>query len=295
MSALAGKGPIVTPAEVEAALGQKGVRVIDCTVTFEVQPVGASIIRSGRDHWLEEHVPGAAYLHMVDDLSDPTGTVPFTIAPQAQIERVLSRIGIEPGDTVVLYGAGTPVAVTRAWWVLDVSGVADVRIMDGGWQRWMAEGRKVARGEESFAPSKFRGRRRQAEIADRAAVQAALEDPGTVLLNALSPAQFEGSGGTHYGRPGRIPGSASCPAADLLDPATGAFASPEKMRALLEPVARDRKVITYCGGGIAASTALFALRLLGHRDLALYDNSLLEWSADPEMPMESGPVESGKS
>ena len=295
MSALEGKGLIVTPEDVEAALAEGGVRVIDCTVWFETRPVGASTIHSGRDHWLQGHVPGAAYLHMVDDLSDPAGAVPFTIAPQEQIEKALSRIGIEPGDTVVLYGAGTPVAVTRAWWVLDVSGVADLRIMDGGWQRWKAEGRPVATGEEIFVRTEFRGERRQEEIADRSMVLAALHDPGTMLLNALSPAQFEGSGGTHYGRPGRIPGSASCPASDLLDPATGEFASPQRMRALLGAAAADKKkIITYCGGGIAASTALFALRLLGHRNLALYDNSLLEWSADPELPMESGTMESGK-
>lgn len=277
---------IMQPEEVEAALARREIRVIDCTVTFQTRPVGASIIHGGREHWLKEHIPGAAYLHMVDDLSDPAGPVPFTIAPQEQVERVLSAIGITADDTVVLYGAGTPVAVTRAWWVLDVSGLRDVRIMDGGWQRWVAEGRPVASGEETFQPSVFRGRRRQAEIADRAMVQAALDDPGTVLVNALAPEQFAGSGGTHYGRPGRIPGSVSCPAMTLLDPVTGRFASRDEMRRQLAPLGRDRKLITYCGGGIAAAATLFALRVLGHNRLALYDNSLLEWSADPALPME---------
>lgn len=274
---------IVRPAEVEAALGR--IRVIDCTVRFETRPVGASTIHGGRDQWLQGHIPGAAYLHMVDDLSDPAGKVPFTIAPQAQIERVLSNIGIKADDTVVLYGAGTPVAVTRAWWVLDVSGVRDVRIMDGGWQRWVAEGRPVARGEESFQPSAFRGIRRQQEIADSKAVFSAMNDPDTLLLNALTSAQFDGSGGTHYGRPGRIPGSVSCPANALLDPATGSFASLDEMRRQLAPLGRDKRIITYCGGGIAASATLFALRAIGYERLSLYDNSLLEWSADPTLPM----------
>lgn len=279
-------GLIVQPADVEAALGR--IRVIDCTVRFETRPVGASIIHGGRDHWLQEHVPGAAYLHMVDDLSDPAGKVPFTIAPQAQIERVLSDIGIRTDDTVVLYGAATPIAVTRAWWVLDVSGLHDVRIMDGGWQRWVAEGRPIASGEEKFPRSSFHGVRRQEEIADSRMVLAAIDDPDTLVVNALSPPQFEGSGGTHYGRPGRIPGSVSCPAGTLLDPATAKFASPEEMRRLLAPLGRDRKIITYCGGGIAASATLFALRAIGHERLALYDNSLLEWSADPALPMQLG-------
>lgn len=282
---------IMQPEEVERELARRAIRVIDCTVTFQTRPVGASIIHGGREHWLKEHIPGAAYLHMVDDLSDPAGTVPFTIAPQAQVERVLSAIGITAGDTVVLYGAGTPVAVTRAWWVLEVSGLRDVRIMDGGWQRWVAEGRPVASGEERFQPSEFRGRRRQSQIADRAMVQAAMDDPGAVLVNALAPEQFAGSGGTHYGRPGRIPGSVSCPAMNLLDPVTGRFAPLDEMRRQLGPLGPDRKIITYCGGGIAAAATLFALRVLGHDKLALYDNSLLEWSADPALPMERGQPE----
>jgi thiosulfate/3-mercaptopyruvate sulfurtransferase len=286
MSGLMHDSLIVQPAEVETALGR--IRVIDCTVRFETRPVGASIIHSGRDHWLQEHIPGAAYLHMVDDLSDPAGKVPFTIAPQAKIERVLSDIGIKTDDTVVLYGAGTPVAVTRAWWVLDVSGVRDVRIMDGGWQRWVAEGRPIAGGEEKFARSDFRGIRRQQEIADSKAVLAAIGDPETLVVNALTRPQFEGSGGTHYGRPGRIPGSVSCPANTLLDPVTGSFASLAEMRRQLAPLGSDKKIITYCGGGIAASATLFALRAIGHKRLALYDNSLLEWSADPTLPMQLG-------
>lgn len=286
MSALIEHGLIVQPAAVEAALGR--IRIIDCTVRFETRPVGASIIHSGREHWLREHIPGAAYLHMVDDLSDPAAKVPFTIAPQAQIERVLSDIGIKADDTVVLYGAGTPVAVTRAWWVLDVSRLRDVRIMDGGWQRWVAEGRPIASGEEKFPRSAFHGKRRQQEIADSKTVLAAIDDPGTLVVNALSQPQFEGTGGTHYGRPGRIPGSVSCPANNLLDPATGSFASLDDMRRQLAPLGRDKKIITYCGGGIAASAALFALRAIGHERLALYDNSLLEWSADAALPMQLG-------
>lgn len=279
---------IVTPQFVEDNLDR--IRVIDCTVHFETKPVGASTIHSGRGDWLKGHVPGAAYLHMVDDLSNPEGAYPFAIAPQAQIDRVLSDIGIEAGDTVVLYGSGTPVAVTRAWWVLSVSGLRDVRIMDGGWRRWLAEGRPVATGEEQFERSEFRGARGRAAVADREAVRRAVESGETLLVNALSRPQFEGTGGTHYGRPGRIPGSVSIPANDLLDPQTGDFADLESLRAKLAGIDSDRPVITYCGGGIAAAAALFALHLTGHRNLSLYDDSLLEWSTVPELPMETGPA-----
>lgn len=277
---------IVDPALVEAGLEAKTVRVIDCTVTFETKPVGASTIHSGREAWLAGHVPGAAYLHMVDDLSDPDGAYPFTIAPQEQIDRVLSGIGIRADDTVVLYGSGTAVAVTRAWWVLTVSGLRDVRIMDGGWQRWVAEGRPVAFGEESFTPSDFRGSRNPAAIADRETMRQALADGEVQIVNALSEAQFRGTGGTHYGRPGRIPNSISVPANALLDPMSGDFATPAQMAEALAAVDATKPVITYCGGGIAAAATLFALHVAGHDDLRLYDNSLLEWSADPDLPMQ---------
>jgi len=279
---------IVTPAFVEEGLQRNGLRTIDCTVTFQIQPVGASTIHSGRENWLQGHVPGAAYLHMVDDLSDPDGVYAFTIAPQPQVDRVLSAIGIRADDTVVLYGAGTAVAVMRAWWVLTVSGLRDVRIMDGGWQRWVDEGRPVATGEEQFTPSAFRGTRDAAAIADRAAVRSAITDGDTLLVNALSADQFEGTGGTHYGRPGRIPASLSIPAADLVNPMTGQFASQAEIEQRLAHIDRDKQVITYCGGGIAAAATLFALHVAGHDRLALYDNSLLEWSTEPDLPMETG-------
>lgn len=279
---------IVTPAFVEDGLKRNAIRVIDCTVIFEIRKVGASTIHSGRDAWLKGHVPGAAYLHMVDDLSDPDGAYAFTLAPQAQIDRVLSAIGIQPDDTVVLYGAGTAVAVMRAWWVLKVSGLADVRIMDGGWQRWLDEGRPVASGEEQFTPSTFQGKRDPAAVADKDDIRRAIADGDALLVNALSAEQHAGTGGTHYGRPGRIPSSLSIPAANLVNPITGDFAPLAEIEQRLAHVDRDKPVITYCGGGIAAAATLFALHVAGHDDLTLYDNSLLEWSTDPDLPMETG-------
>lgn len=279
---------IVTPDWVEARLGSDGFRVIDAGVRFETHPVGASTIHSCREAWLEAHIPGAAYLHMVDDLSDPQGAYPFTIAPQAQIDRVLSAIGIRANDTIVLYGGegATPVSVPRALWVMSVSGCADVRIMDGGLRRWRAEGRPLASGEEGFAPSDFRGVRNETAIAGRDDIAAAIGSGGQIV-NALAPAQHAGTGGTHYGRPGRIPGSVNVPAQDILDPVTGDFAPLNAIRSAVAGVDPDAPAITYCGGGIAAAVTLFAMRVAGRDGIRLYDNSLLEWSADPDLPMES--------
>ena len=120
-------------------------------------------------------------------------------------------------------------------------------------------------------------------------VLSAIGDGAVCTINALQPAQHAGSGGNAYGRPGRIAGSVNLPASHLLDPETNTFLPPDELRRRFEAVgAMDRRVINYCGGGIAASADALALIMLGHQDVKLYDASLSEWAKDPALPMETG-------
>ena len=113
-------------------------------------------------------------------------------------------------------------------------------------------------------------------------------DNAVCTINALSPEQHAGTGGNTYGRPGHITGSVNLPAAHLLDPNTNEFLPPDELRERFATVGASAKgVITYCGGGIAASADAFALVLLGHPDVKLYDASLSEWATDPTLPMET--------
>jgi thiosulfate/3-mercaptopyruvate sulfurtransferase len=126
-------------------------------------------------------------------------------------------------------------------------------------------------------------------MADKDAVLAAIGDGAVCTINALQAVQHAGAGGNSYGRPGRIAGSVNVPTAGLIDPATNTFLPPERLRAQFEAVhAFDRRIITYCGGGIAASATAHALVMLGHPDVRLYDASLSEWAVDPALPMEVG-------
>jgi thiosulfate/3-mercaptopyruvate sulfurtransferase len=121
----------------------------------------------------------------------------------------------------------------------------------------------------------------------KAEVRAALGDPGTTLVNALTPEQHEGRGGVTYGRPGRIPGSRCVASRALTDPVTHAYLPLDRLRAAFaETGPLDRRVVTYCGAGVAASSDALVLTLLGVRDVAVYDGSLEEWARDPAMPME---------
>ena len=120
-------------------------------------------------------------------------------------------------------------------------------------------------------------------------VRAALDSGHTCVVNALDRAQHRGET-QHYARPGHIAGSANVPAMELVDEATHRYRPLDELRAAFaDVVGRDERVITYCGGGIAASSDAFVLHMLGHDDVAVYDNSLSEWAADPSLPMEVSP------
>jgi thiosulfate/3-mercaptopyruvate sulfurtransferase len=254
------------------------------------QTVGASIVKSARPDYLKGHIPGADYVHMVDDLSDSGGPFPYALAGAEHISALLRGFGVNNGDTIVLYGAAWPQVVTRAWWVLTISGAEDVRILDGGWQGWVAAGLPVSKDLPAKRVGNFKGHRIASMLATRADVEKAMQDGSTCVLNALTPEQFTGTGGAHYGRPGRIPGSVNVPNRDLIDPSTGRYRPLKEISAMFERtgVLDQDRIITYCGGGIAASGASFALAMLGHDNVALYDGSLLEWSKDPELPLVVG-------
>jgi thiosulfate/3-mercaptopyruvate sulfurtransferase len=117
-------------------------------------------------------------------------------------------------------------------------------------------------------------------------MQEALRD-GTCVINALSPGNHDGSE-EHYGRPGHLPGASNVYALHLLDPHTQCYLPLDQLKALFDEIASDDKsIVTYCGGGIAATSDAFVLKaLLGHDDVSVYDGSLSEWLLDPNRPLE---------
>jgi thiosulfate/3-mercaptopyruvate sulfurtransferase len=202
----------------------------------------------------------------------------------------MSRFGVGEGTRVVLYSTTTPQWATRVWWLLRVFGFDEAAVLDGCWQKWSREDRPVETGAARPRPSgHFIVKEQRRLMVGKAEVQQAIGDGAVCTLNALAPEQHAGTGGNTYGRPGRIRGSVNLPAAHLIDPATGAFLPAAELRRRFEGVgAFGREVITYCGGGIAASADAFALVMLGHPDVKLYDASMSEWATDPTLPMETG-------
>jgi thiosulfate/3-mercaptopyruvate sulfurtransferase len=274
----------------ERRLGEPGLRVLDCTTHLIPDPKTTYQVVPGRTDFERGHIPGAQFVDIQADLSDNSHRLRFMRPSAAAFAAAMSRFGVGEGTQVVTYSTTTPQWATRVWWLLRTFGFDNAAVLDGGWQKWSREGRPVETGPARPRPlGNFVVREERPLMVGKDEVLRAVGDSAVCTLNALSAEQHAGRGGNTYGRPGRIKGSLNVPAAQLIDPATNAFLPPDELRRCFDQVdAFDKEVITYCGGGIAASADAFALVMFGHPNVKLYDASMSEWSVDPLLPMETG-------
>jgi len=272
-----------------AHLGEPDLRVLDCSVTLVPLESGMRP-ESGRGAWAEAHIPGSQFADLIRDLSDTASRLPFMMPPAETFAAAMARLGVGEGTRVVLYDSGAHMWATRLWWMLRAMGFDAAAVLDGGLRKWRAEGRPVtAEATTSPPPARFVARPRPRTFVDKAQVGATLGRDGVCLLNALSADEHAGRVG-RTPRRGRIPGSRNVPAASLVDPSTGAYLPLEELRAKFAAAGAlgGGCVVTYCGGGIAATSDAFTLVRLGVPDVAVYDGSLVEWSGDETLPMETG-------
>jgi thiosulfate/3-mercaptopyruvate sulfurtransferase len=271
-------------------LNDPNLRVFDCTTNLIPDPKTTYQAVPARAEFEKGHIPGAQFIDLQADLSDTSQRLRFMLPSAEAFAAAMSRFGVGEGTRVVLYSTANPWWATRVWWLLRVFGFDDAAVLNGGWQKWAREGRPVETGSAKPHPAgKFVVREQRPLMVGKEEVLRAIGDGGVCTLNALAPEQHAGSGGNSYGRPGHIKGSVNLPAAHLLDPATNEFLPPAELRRRFEAIdAFDKQVITYCGGGIAASADALALVMLGHPNVRLYDASMSEWAVDPTLPMETG-------
>jgi thiosulfate/3-mercaptopyruvate sulfurtransferase len=284
------KIPLVETDWLSTRLEDASIRVLECTsYNFPADPYGYRA-ESGRAKWREGHIPCSAFADLAEELCDSNSEFRFMLPSAIQFSETMSRLGVGEGVHVVLYDRGMNMWASRVWWMLRAFGFDDASVLNGGWRKWRHEGRPVSSEKSTFERRQFVARPRPDLFTDKSGVLAALNDPSICVLNALTEEQYLGTGGVHYGRPGRITGSVNVPAQSLVDPETHAYLDAESLKAKFDGVdALDAdKVVTYCGGGIAASSAAFVLTLLGHECVTVYDASMSEWAADPRLPMETG-------
>jgi thiosulfate/3-mercaptopyruvate sulfurtransferase len=291
---MAARSELITTAELAETIGQSNLRVFDCTTRLEYLPAGSEApynVVPGRDRFEAGHIPGADFLDLQGEFSDESTKLRFMMAGTPQLEAAFGRHGVGADRFVVLYSVATPMWATRFWWMLKSLGFDNVAVLDGGLDKWKAEGRALETGPaKGYPPAKFTARPRAGFFVDKHQVLAARGERGTVVVNALNATLHKGLEPSRYGRPGHIPGSCNVSAAALTDPDTRAFVplADAEQKFAAQGFSRDKRVIAYCGGGISATVDLFMLYLLGYDKLTLYDGSMGEWATDDALPIEVG-------
>jgi thiosulfate/3-mercaptopyruvate sulfurtransferase len=274
-----------------AQLGDPKLIVLDCTMHLIPDPKITYTVKSGREDFEKGHIPGAQFVDLQADLSAKHPKLRFMLPNAEEFAAAIGRFGVGEGSRGGGYNNNTPPRGRPHWWMLRNYGFDNAAVLNGGFAKWMREGRPVETGPARARPAaKFVVREDRKLMVGKEAVLGAVGDNAVCTINALSAEQHAGSGGNTYGRPGRVARSVNVPAASLLDPASGTFLPAPTLRAKFDAVgAFDRKqAITYCGGGIAASADALALVMLGHPGVRLYDASMSEWANDPSLPMERG-------
>ncbi|MFN8444905.1 MAG: sulfurtransferase [Caldilineaceae bacterium] len=275
-----------------AHLADPNLRVLDCTAYlpnyFDASAAQKVEIVSGRAHYEQGHIPGSVFADIIHDLSDQQNKkFMFPMPSATQFAAAMSRYGVGEGSRVVLYDDMFNVWAARVWWMLRAFGFENAAILNGGWKKWESEGRPITTEPSSYPAAHFVAHPHPERIATKDEVLAAIDSGATCLVNGLDPEEFAGRGPVRYGRPGHIPSSINLPFVGVVDLATSTYLKPDQLHALaLQTGAMDKeRVIAYCGGAIAASSAAFALSLLGVENVAVYDGSLTEWAADPTLPL----------
>jgi len=241
-------------------LHDKNIRIYDASVANTI--------------YLQGHIPGAAYFDH-DRFSDANSLYSCTILPESRLEDVIGNAGISNDSEVVVYACGMLPYAIRAWWVLRYAGHENVRVLNGGMAAWKQVGGQIEQDARQYEPTDFKAHFNLNMFADKEEILASMGNSDISIVDVLPPESYEGA---------HITGSSNLSCMDLMhgDLRQGLdYLLPNDQLALrLQETSQFKRIITYCGGGIAAAVNAMAHVLIGQENVAVYDGSLDEWIAE---------------
>lgn len=245
----------------------------------------------GLDDYLSGHIPGAAFVDLNADLASAPGAGGRHPLPDPAVAgAALRAAGVSNARPVVVYDGRDSMAAARGWWVLRWLGHRDVRVLDGGYQAWIAAGLPVETGAITVAPGNFVGAAGAMPVFTVAEVQAIADgDIQMPLIDARAGERFRGETEPIDPVAGHIPGAISIPTAGNLN-SDGTFRSSAELaqRFATHGVEPDGEAAAYCGSGVTACHTLLAMEIAGIEGGALFPESWSGWITDPTRPIASG-------
>ena len=242
-----------------------------------------------RDEYQQGHIPGALYIDWSSDIVDPDSPIEAQVAPADRFAEVLGQLGIGDQHMVVAYDSHPASQfATRLWWALNYYGHDQVVVLNGGFPKWQREQQPIETTISLYPPATFTPEVQPQLRATAEDVLAFLQQQDITLIDARERGQYTGEIVRGHSRPGHIPGALSIPREELINPATGTFRGNDEIARVFSEhnVQPEQHVVAYCNGGVAATTILFSLAMLGYPKLTNYDGSWNEWGKRSDLPTE---------
>jgi thiosulfate/3-mercaptopyruvate sulfurtransferase len=274
--------PLVTAGWLKQNISAPDIRIVDATyfAPFHNSP------KTGREAWAESHIPGAVFFD-IDAIAAPGTDLPHMLPDPILFSSRVRKLGIGDGNRVIVYDRNGFCAAARVWWMLRVMGHDDVKVLDGGFGAWQAEGGEIEDLPPGPVERHFTARVRSDLVKDVNQIAAASKAASHAIVDARPAGRFTGEAPEPREglSSGHIPGSLSVPSSQLINP-DGTLKSVSTLQGLLPN--HHAPTITTCGSGVTAAILALAYARLGNWDVAVYDGSWTEWAADPSRPIASG-------
>ena len=243
---------LIEPEELLPKLGSENVRIYDAAVSD--------------DQYVHGHIPGAGFFDH-EKFSDPKGKYEYTILPDAELAAQIGNIGISNDTEVIFYAWGMIPFAARAWWLLRYAGHNKVRVLNGGLAAWKDARGTLETETQRYKPSAFEALFQPNMFADKEVVLQSMNDATVLTENVLPLVSHEAS---------HITGSLCVPCLELMHD-MDSFLPNGQLLSRLQETAEFKRIITYCGGGIAAALNGMAHLMVGQENVAVYDGSMEEW------------------